>query len=96
MTPFFALCAGAVLAFPRPADAASSPWRLFDKTHGLAGNTVQAIVPDGNGGLWIGTRDGLSRYDGERWQSVTVADGLPDDDVHSLAPEAGGGLWVGA
>ncbi|HEY5999526.1 MAG TPA: two-component regulator propeller domain-containing protein [bacterium] len=91
----FAFCA-AVAALPRPAGAAASPWRLFDRTHGLAGNTVQAVVPDGAGGLWIGTRDGLSRYDGERWQSMTTADGLPADDVHSLAPEADGGLWVGA
>jgi len=33
-------------------------WTVFDKTHGLAENTVQAIVPDGAGGLWIGTRAG--------------------------------------
>ena len=32
---------------------------------------------------------GLSRFDGERWQSFTAADGLPDDDIHSLAGRGG-------
>ena len=48
------------------AAAAHSPWTYFDKTRGLAENTVQAIVPDGAGGLWVGTRGGLSRFDGAR------------------------------
>ncbi len=92
-----ACAAGAGLWPGAPAGAAAgSPWSYFDKTHGLAENSVQAIVPDGDGGLWIGTRGGLSRYDGERWRVFTTADGLPDDDVHSLAAEPGGGLWVGA
>ena len=76
--------------------AAYSPWSYFDKTRGLAENTVQAIAPDGAGGLWVGTRGGLSHFDGALWRTLTVADGLPDDDVHSLAPEAPDRLWVGA
>ena len=93
------LVAGAVaLCLTRlPVAAAEhSPWTYFDKTRGLAENTVQAIVPDGAGGLWIGTRGGLSRFDGAAWQTLTTADGLPDNDVHSLAPEGPERLWVGA
>ena len=82
---------------PRSVLAAPySPWTYFDKTRGLAENTVQAIVPDGAGGLWVGTRGGLSRFDGAAWHTITVADGLPDNDVHSLAPEGLDRLWVGA
>jgi ligand-binding sensor domain-containing protein len=75
---------------------AHSPWTYYDKTRGLAENTVQAIVADGEGGLWVGTRGGLSHFDGAVWVTRTVADGLPDDDVHSLAPEGADRLWVGA
>ncbi len=95
---FVVLIAGSVglcLAHGPAGAAAYSPWSYFDKTRGLAENTVQAIAPDGEGGLWIGTRGGLSHFDGTLWRTLTVADGLPDDDVHSLAPEADG-LWVGA
>jgi ligand-binding sensor domain-containing protein len=94
---FLALGLGVSGVLPGNAAAATSTaWKLFDKTDGLAGNTVQAIVADADGELWVGTREGLSRFDGQRWQSFTAADGLPDEDVHSLAPEVGGGLWVGA
>ena len=95
--PVFAVCAALLCLLPgRLQAAAYSPWTYYDKTRGLAENTVQAIVSDGAGGLWVGTRGGLSRFDGTTWQTLTVADGLPDDDVHSLAPEGPGRLWVGA
>lgn len=75
---------------------AYSPWTYYDKTRGLAENTVQAIAPDGRGGLWVGTRGGLSHFDGAVWETRTVADGLPDDDVHSLAADGADRLWVAA
>jgi ligand-binding sensor domain-containing protein len=90
------LLLGAALLLPSRAGAASAPWTLYDKTHGLAENTVQAIARDGAGGLWVGTRGGLSRFDGARWQTWTVADGLPDNDVHGLFPDGPERLWVGA
>jgi len=93
------LVAGAVALCLSPGlvcVAAHSPWTYFDKTRGLADNTIQAIVPDGAGGLWVGTRGGLSHFDGATWETITVADGLPDDDVHSIAPEGSDRLWVGA
>jgi ligand-binding sensor domain-containing protein len=93
----FAVCAAFLCLLPgRALAAAYSPWTYYDKTHGLAENTVQAIVPDGAGGLWVGTRGGLSHFDGAAWRTLTVADGLPDDDVHSIAPVGLDGLWIGA
>ena len=92
-----AICALPLFVSPAVVSAAPhSPWTYFDKTRGLAENTVQAIAPDGAGGLWVGTRGGLSHFDGSRWETMTVADGLPDDDVHSIAPEGPDRLWVGA
>ena len=96
---FMALAVGVIALSPvsDPAHAAPhSPWSYFDKTRGLAENTVQAIAQDGAGGLWVGTRGGLSRFDGAAWQTMTVAEGLPDNDVHTLAPEGPEGLWIGA
>ncbi|MHB8835176.1 MAG: two-component regulator propeller domain-containing protein [Candidatus Methylomirabilia bacterium] len=97
ISEFSVVAAAALCLSPGPVfGAAHSPWTYFDKTRGLAENTVQAIVPDGAGGLWVGTRGGLSHFDGAAWETTTVADGLPDNDVHSLAPEGPGRLWVGA
>src|SRR5687768_13924111 len=40
---------------------------IFNKlttSHGLSHNTVYAIAQDGRGFMWVGTREGLNRYDG--------------------------------
>lgn len=66
---------------------------------GLSHNTVLAVLQDSAGFLWIGTDDGLNRYDG---YTFTVFRHDPRDDaslsdntVQALAPAKGGGLWVG-
>lgn len=54
-----------------------------------------AQTPDGL--LWIGSRQGLFRFDGLRFERITQAGGTPliDDDVLSLLAEPDGSLWVG-
>ncbi len=54
-----------------------------------------AQTPDGL--LWLGSRQGLYRFDGVRFERITTAGGKPliDDDVLSLKAEADGSLWVG-
>lgn len=65
----------------------------YSASDGLPSNTVYAITQDGNGCLWIGTSNGLCRFDGARFQ--TIQDGLPARRVTSLAVDAGGRLWIG-
>lgn len=54
-----------------------------------------AQTPDGL--LWLGSRQGLYRFDGVRFERITSTGGKPliDDDVLSLKAEADGSLWVG-
>lgn len=68
-------------------------WTLKDGGPGQ----VQAIAQTRDGYLWLGTPNGLFRFDGVRFESF---DALGDQrlahrDVFSLAAEASGGLWVG-
>jgi ligand-binding sensor domain-containing protein/tetratricopeptide (TPR) repeat protein len=85
-----------LLAGFSPASASFSPWSHFDRTSGLVDNTVQAIVLDGEGRLWVGTRGGVSRFDGEQWLNLTSADGLPDNDINSIFVDPGGQVWMGS
>jgi signal transduction histidine kinase/ligand-binding sensor domain-containing protein len=73
-------------------------FRHLNTSNGLAQGTVNAITQDNSGYLWLGTDDGLVRYDGYR---TTVfkhdpADpaSLADNMIRSIHPAEGGGLWV--
>jgi ligand-binding sensor domain-containing protein/signal transduction histidine kinase len=56
---------------------------------------INCLVPDGRGGLWVGTDDGIFRWDGRR---VTPAATTPETHrVRALAMvrDHDGNLWVG-
>jgi signal transduction histidine kinase/ligand-binding sensor domain-containing protein len=56
-----------------------------------------AIAQTSDGYLWIGSSSGLTRFDGVRFQPLTLADGSRPitDDVSSLFAAATGELWIG-
>ena len=70
------------------------PVRLYGTAEGLSGEIARAIVQDASGFLWIGTTDGLSRFDGERFRNYGLEDGLPSLDIGHLHETASGELWV--
>jgi Tol biopolymer transport system component/frataxin-like iron-binding protein CyaY len=61
---------------------------------GLVSDQVGAILETRDGALWFGTAGGLSRFDGERWETFTQASALLTDSVRCLAEDAEGALWV--
>ena len=71
----------------------------YSAEQGLSQAAVRAVCQDETGFLWIGTEDGLNRFDG---YGFTVfrnephdAESLPDNLINALAPGKGGHLWVG-
>ena len=69
-------------------------WQTED---GLPQNSVSAILRARDGYLWLGTQDGLVRFDGVRF---TVFDthnspGLPHSYILSLLEDREGSLWIG-
>ncbi|MCI1710309.1 MAG: hypothetical protein LKM39_08155 [Chiayiivirga sp.] len=53
------------------------------------------MVEDTRGRLWVGTRDGAIRLDGEYTRRFGVADGLPDGAAQSMGAAANGVIWIG-
>ena len=54
---------------------------------GLSNNFINCIEQDAYGYMWIGTRKGLNRFDGNTFQqfySDTSKNSLPQDFIHSL------------
>ncbi len=92
---------GLVLLLP-PGGAAGARDLRFEHIsidQGLSQNTIHAIVQDRLGFLWIGTDDGLNRYDGYRFEVLRNSPGNPDslshNRVQALSEDSDGMLWLG-
>lgn len=97
-------CGGA--AEPSPtSDAATAEklpyvytdWKHFSVDDGLPNDHIFAVKTDGDK-VWIGTEDGLARYDKQSgtFRSWKEADGLPWQVVSSLdVNQKTGDLWIG-
>jgi ligand-binding sensor domain-containing protein len=59
-------------------------------------NYVISIAVNDDGSVWAGTWGaGLSRWDGQKWTTLTVKDGLPSNHVFMLEKGPKGELWIG-
>jgi ligand-binding sensor domain-containing protein/signal transduction histidine kinase len=70
----------------------------LNNSSGLASNVVTAVVQDNDGYIWIGSINGLQRYDGNKF--VTFRNNrkqpasLPNDNIKQLFIDKKGRLWV--
>jgi diguanylate cyclase (GGDEF)-like protein len=105
-TPAVAPSASAASAAVSPA-APDARWgRLANTTFqnwtadsGLPHPIATALAQDGEGFIWVGTQDGLARWDGYRFKNyradAKVAGSLPSSYIDTLHADASGRLWVG-
>jgi signal transduction histidine kinase/ligand-binding sensor domain-containing protein/ActR/RegA family two-component response regulator len=70
-------------------------FKFYGEEEGLQSLAVQVVLQDRAGFLWVGTQNGLFRYDGNRFAGFGKADGLPDAHIESLHESIDGTLWVG-
>lgn len=70
------------------------PVRRYTTADGLAGNRIQSILSDSHGFLWIGTSEGLSRFDGCTFTNITPAQGLPSSNVNQIIESHSGAYWI--
>jgi ligand-binding sensor domain-containing protein/signal transduction histidine kinase len=78
-----------------PQAAENLVFRSWRTEAGLPHNTVNGIVQTSDGYLWIGTRDGLARFDGVRFVAFGLREGLPSVEVQTLYQDSKGTLWIG-
>src|ERR1700756_5737536 len=81
--------------------AADSPPLILEHlttADGLPQGTVFATLQDSQGFIWLGTEDGLIRYDGHeivRYASSRGASGgLPGNYIQAIAEDANHDLWI--
>ncbi len=69
--------------------------RHYTQADGLPHNQVTSIHQDSKGYLWIGTYEGMSRFDGYRFGNYAVKDGLENFIINTVAEDRRRRLWVG-
>jgi PAS domain S-box-containing protein len=72
-------------------------WTYLDRDRGLPSDSVRAILPVEDNGLWIGGLDVLSYFNGKTITNFTKenTEGLLDDVVFSLCEMPGKNIWMG-
>ena len=91
---FFSLCTAASASAPE-----TPQFRQFGVADGLPSSGTTALARDRDGYLWIGTKDGLARYDGVGFRVYRHIPGdssaLAGNNVQALHVDAQNRLWVG-
>src|SRR5579872_5957114 len=69
----------------------------WTQEEGSALPPIQALAQTADGYLWLGTTQGLIRFDGMRFVVWSPFSGpaLPSSQISCLRAASGGGLWVG-
>ncbi len=70
-------------------------FKSYDSAQGLGNLSIWAMEQDADGFLWVGTVDGLFRYDGSRFNMLGVADGLPAARIKALLQGERSQFWIG-
>src|SRR6185503_15964769 len=70
---------------------------VWAERDGLPQGCVQAITQTREGYLWVGTRDGLARFDGVTFSiyRAETHSGLGANDIRALREDHAGRLWIG-
>jgi diguanylate cyclase (GGDEF)-like protein len=84
---------------PRWSRLANTAFQNWTADSGLPHPIVTALAQDADGFIWVGTQDGLARWDGYRFKNyranAKVAGSLPSSYIDALHADALGRLWVG-
>jgi len=71
-------------------------FKQFSTKDGLNNNRVNCLHVDKYGILWIGTADGISRYDGNRFLNLSTENlKMTSEGVNAIAEDGKGNLWFG-
>ena len=96
--PLIVFALSMILARPVSAQE-SARFKRLNIEDGLSQSSVEAIVQDDLGFMWIGTEDGLNRYDGYGFTTFRHdpddPGSLADNNIWCLHVDHHGYLWVG-
>ncbi|MEN9674426.1 MAG: hypothetical protein RIS76_322, partial [Verrucomicrobiota bacterium] len=69
-------------------------WKTLGNREGLDSLSIRCLHVDPDGVHWIGTRNGLSRFDGSQMTTFFTEDGLAGNNIAGIARDTAGHLWI--
>jgi signal transduction histidine kinase/ligand-binding sensor domain-containing protein len=72
-------------------------FKKLSEENGLSDNRVTCFLKDRTGFLWIGTRNGLNRYDGHSFKifKPTGGNSISSEAILDIVQDSSGKIWVG-
>jgi len=67
----------------------------FGIEEGLPQSSIYTMVQDKEGSIWVGTMNGISKYNGLRFENFTKKNGLAENRVTASAKDVNGNIWIG-
>ncbi len=83
------------ILIPSAGFTQSFNFKVRNTANGLVDNDINALVQDKNDYVWMGSDEGLIRYDGIDDVVYTTADSLANNYINCLHLDKKGRLWVG-
>lgn len=71
-------------------------FRSWRREQGMPRGPLRALAQSSDGYLWIGSDEGLCRFDGVKFTPVVFPAGQPFGPVRALFTDSHGSLWIGS
>lgn len=71
-------------------------FRSWQREQGLPENYVRALTQTRDGYIWLGSDDGVSRFDGASFFSLGLQEGFQSGPVQVMLGDSHGALWIGS
>lgn len=67
----------------------------YSTADGLPDNNVMAVAIDGHHWKWLGTQNGLAKFNDTSWTVYTTSNGLIDNYINCVASDQNNNIWIG-
>ena len=67
----------------------------YTKQNGLTNDFIRAFLESRDGSIWIGTDEGVNRWQHGGWTNYRESDGLCYFSIRALLEDSHGSLWIG-
>lgn len=82
-----------LLFIPFPLNSQDYHAKTLTAENGLPSEQIYCAIEDSKGFIWIGTKNGVARWDSKNFEYFTIKDGLPNNEVTGIFEDTKGRIW---